>query len=214
MRNNETCTSYYNARLTLDPKGTLEGMVEESHAGYYGLSRRKELAKEGKEKYVEALKKNLVGWEMLSYELDSKDNRTELIKATSKVSIGEHTQVAAALIYLNPILCLKEAENPFKMEKRKFPVDFAAPIEKTFVLTLILPEGYAVDELPKPALVSMPEGAGKFSYHVGVNGNTLQLVSKVNIRKTLFVGDEYQYLREFYNHIVTKHAEQIVLKKI
>jgi hypothetical protein len=29
----------------------------------------------------------------------------------------------------------------------------------------------------------------------------------------MFVGEEYQYLREFYNHIVTKHSEQVVLKK-
>jgi hypothetical protein len=213
LHNKENYSSFYSAKLTLDSKGQMDGIVEESHSGYYGLSKRKELAKEGKDKYLEALKKKQVGWDMLNYEFDSKDNNTESVKATCKVSIGEHTQLAASLIYLNPILCLKEKENPFKMENRKFPVDFAAPIEETYVLTLTLPDGYEVDELPKPTIIALPEGGGKFTYNIGVNGNTLQVVSKVNIKKTVFVGDEYQYLREFYNHIVTKHAEQVVLKK-
>jgi len=44
-------------------------------------------------------------------------------------------------------------------------------------------------------------------------GNTLNVVSTMQINKALFVQAEYEHLREFYNQIVGKQAEQIVLKK-
>jgi hypothetical protein len=44
-------------------------------------------------------------------------------------------------------------------------------------------------------------------------GNTLNVVSMMQINKSLFIQTEYELLREFYNQIVEKQAEQIVLKK-
>jgi len=35
----------------------------------------------------------------------------------------------------------------------------------------------------------------------------------LQINKSLFIQDEYPHLREFYNRVVAKQAEQIVLKK-
>ena len=104
-------------------------------------------------------------------------------------------------------------ENPFKVTERKYPVDFATPMETTYLSTFTLPAGYKVEESPKNLLLSLPENAGRFMFTVAVNGNTVQVVSKITIRKPVFYAEEYAALREFYNQIVSKHAEQIVLKK-
>ena len=44
-------------------------------------------------------------------------------------------------------------------------------------------------------------------------GNVIQVMSKFNINKTMFLPEEYLALKRFYNQIIAKHAEQIVLKK-
>ena len=41
-------------------------------------------------------------------------------------------------------------------------------------------------------------------------GNTLNVVSMLQINKSLFLQDEYPHLREFYNQMIAKQAEQIV----
>ena len=105
-------------------------------------------------------------------------------------------------------------ENPFKMNERKYPVDFAYPIRKTYSCTIKLPQGYTLDEKLKPLIVTLPDNAGKFLYEVSELGGNLQIKSNIIISKVLFLPDEYQYLKEFYNQIITKHSEQIVLKKL
>jgi hypothetical protein len=213
LYNNEKYNRYCSAKLALKPTGELSGLIEESEGGYTGFSNRKDYNKEGKEKYIESLKKKLVGWDIENLDIKNVEKVSEVFQTNYNVTIGEHAQAASNLIYINPLLHRKADNNPFKLEERKFPVDFAAPTDETYILTLSIPEGYQVEELPKATIVSLPDGAGKFTYNVNVNGNTLQVVSKLSIRKTMFIGDEYQYLREFYNHIVTKHSEQVVLKK-
>jgi predicted PilT family ATPase len=76
-----------------------------------------------------------------------------------------------------------------------------------------LPEGFTVDELPKPKVIILPNNSGKYTYNVTLMGNTLNVVSMLQINKSLFIQEEYPNLREFYNQIVAKQAEQIVLKK-
>jgi len=47
-----------------------------------------------------------------------------------------------------------------------------------------------------------------------MNGDKLVVLSKLKIYKTLFVMNEYPYIKEFFAHIVAKQNEQLVLKKV
>ena len=60
----------------------------------------------------------------------------------------------------------------------------------------------------------MPEKGGKFSYSVKIQGNKILVLSQFKISKNLFLPTEYQALKEFYNIVVAKQSEQVVLKKI
>ena len=96
---------------------------------------------------------------------------------------------------------------------REYPVDFGSAIEKIYISRIAIPEGYSVDELPLPKIILLPNGAAKYSYSVTRIGNSLNFISSLQINKSLFLQDEYPNLREFYNQLVAKQAEQIVLKK-
>ena len=105
-------------------------------------------------------------------------------------------------------------ENPFKSESRAYPVDYPYPSNETYMLTLNIPEGYAVDELPEDMVIALPEQAGRYTFTTKQRGNTIQLTSRLKIGKMKFYAQEYPHLRQFFNMIVTKEQEQIVLKKI
>jgi hypothetical protein len=103
--------------------------------------------------------------------------------------------------------------NPFKVEKREYPVDFGSPLEKVYICKLTVPDTYGVDELPQSKIFVLPGNGAKFLYNVSNTGNLVTITSTIQINKNLFIQTEYSGLREFYNHVVAKQAEQIVLKK-
>ncbi|MGH7453738.1 MAG: hypothetical protein ACRENG_20480, partial [bacterium] len=132
-------------------------------------------------------------------------------------SASEHAQatpvwVAGDKIYLNPILCGRREENPFKQPERTFPVDFGYATQQSYTLNLTLPEGCMALELPQNISLSLPNDGGQFRRLAQVEENHLQLVSQVMIRKPRFAPEEYQALREFYDRLVAVQAETIVLK--
>ena len=98
-------------------------------------------------------------------------------------------------------------------DERKYDVDFGAPKDEFYQLTLTLPEGYKVDETPKPARIQMPEGTMKYEYLISVKDNILSLNTKFNIKKTSYNPEEYAILKQFYAQILAKMGEQIVLTK-
>jgi hypothetical protein len=47
-----------------------------------------------------------------------------------------------------------------------------------------------------------------------LNGNRLQISSVLDIGKSMYIFDEYPDLKEFFNKMVSKQAEKVVLKKV
>ncbi|AFD08348.1 hypothetical protein Solca_3341 [Solitalea canadensis DSM 3403] len=118
-----------------------------------------------------------------------------------------------SIIYINPILFGSFTENVFKAKDRKYPVSFPTAKEDSYMVTIDIPEGYIVDELPKSARFDLSEGGAKFSYTIGQVGTKIQVRTIVSFNKTMFLPEEYEGLKAFYAGIISKQSEQIVLKK-
>jgi uncharacterized pyridoxamine 5'-phosphate oxidase family protein len=86
-------------------------------------------------------------------------------------------------------------------------------MEKMYLCKIVIPAGYVVDELPQPKVIALPGNAGRYSYSLTQQGNIINVVSNFQINKSLFAQNEYPYLKEMYNQVIAKQAEQIVLKK-
>jgi hypothetical protein len=86
--------------------------------------------------------------------------------------------------------------------------------DETFILNMEVPKGYVVDELPKQMLAKFDEeGKTFFEYRIALSGDNISFRTRIKVDRTFFMPDEYEILREFYNMIVKKQAEQIVFKK-
>lgn len=93
-------------------------------------------------------------------------------------------------------------------------MDFIVPINEIYVLNLTIPDGYKVEEMPKSVKVALEGNRGSLEYRVNPVGMTIQVISKIKINQTVFAPSEYFELKEFFDLIIEKHAEQIVLKKV
>jgi len=202
----------YQSYLTIGNDNSLKGKIETICNGYTALQYRKNIQSEGEKKYVENFRNKLTDWEINKFSIQHAAAPAEALKMNYEVNLTGQSQPVNA-IYLNPMQNQGEKENPFKLETRKFPIDFATPIEETYLFSYTIPEGFKVEEQPKNAVVSLPENGGRFLYSVTSMGNTINVVSKLVINRPNFAAAEYLYLKEFYDLIIAKHAEQIVLKK-
>jgi len=201
-------------KLTMTPDGTLEGTVKKTKSGYQALNFRKAYNRADNEgAFVENLQNKQEGLTIESHQFENISDIYKSIKEEYQVTLDDKVEMAGDLIYLNPMVNNAYSENPFKMAKRQYPVDYAIPIEEIYMFQFTLPEGYTVESMPEKVNLGLPEKATLFSYSAKKIGDKITIVSRVKITKTLFVGDEYEMLKEFYNLIIKKHTEQIVLKK-
>jgi hypothetical protein len=110
---------------------------------------------------------------------------------------------------------LKEGyeKNLFVSAERLYPVEMPFCLNETYLLTMEIPKGYRVEEMPKSARVNFNDNEGSFEYIIAKQGDNIMLRSKLFFKKALFAPEDYEVLRNFFGFIVKKHAEQIVFKK-
>lgn len=59
-------------------------------------------------------------------------------------------------------------------------------------------------------ILKLLEKGGQFLYEVTQLGNKIVLNFRFSIDKTLFIPSEYQALKDFFNLVINKQAEQII----
>jgi hypothetical protein len=116
------------------------------------------------------------------------------------------------LIYFAPVLLGKFTENPFKNEARTLPVELGYPASYTYVLNLKVPPGYQLQEVPKSTLIKMPGNLAQFRYQVVQQNDQVQLNSVVSFTEPVIPAENYHHLREFYDQVIAKYREVIVLR--
>jgi Domain of Unknown Function with PDB structure (DUF3857) len=203
------------AAFKLDEEGTLTGSISSNYRGYAAVSEREEEKDKEKnhENVKKALAKDFPDIKIDSITIANLENTAEPFKRAVYCAIPNAATTAGDLMYIKPALKTDFDENPFKQPKREYPVDFPYPFKDQFVLNLTIPDGYKVEELPKSIKVHLPENGGTFQYLSSVKDNMIQLIVKIQLDQLHFESEEYVLVKEFFNQIAIKSAEQVVLKK-
>jgi hypothetical protein len=202
------------AKLGIGEDMALEGSIKSALTDYAAYSFRIDCSKKDSESdYIKEVEQEHEGLEILEHSIENLTNIYERVNCNYKVKINDQVVDGGDLMYLSPMLYYGIDENPFKLEERNYPVDYAYPINETYVFQLDIPEGYEVEDLPESTRLALPDKTGFFSYSANSVANQVQIRSIFKINKSIFIPDEYKALKEFYNLIVEKHGEQIVLRK-
>jgi hypothetical protein len=205
---------YQQVALTLDAQGGLTGKVHEEHGGYASVEARKELARLGEKKYLTEMTRPHSGWTVPKFAVAERENVTKALSLDYEFAQPADDNTTAGTLYLSPLRDFASDQNPFRHDDRLFPVDFGSAQEETTMLTLTLPAGYELAETPKPAVVELPDGGGRYMYSVmTASPGIVQITSRLSLRKPIYAADEYVQLREFYRLMLEKQGEKLVIKK-
>lgn len=118
------------------------------------------------------------------------------------------------ILYVNPMFGENKKENPFKSSERSYPVEMPYTSDETYILSMEVPKGYEVDELPKQIKIKMNDaGDAYFEYLITNSNDIISLRTRIYWKRAYFSPDEYESMREFYKMVVSKQNEQIVFKK-
>lgn len=213
LESNDRLAKTVIANLEITPEGQLQGQLSINHMGYLAHDERVSVVKETKAKYIDNLKKKHSAWEIKTVDIEDEKDITRPLQIKLDLNITEGVGVAGERIYISPMIGQGEDKNPFTTLERKYPVDFAALIEDNFIATYQIPKGYVVEEVPKSMKVNLPEDSGRFTFLVGKAEDRISISSKIQLKKTMYYAEEYELLKRFFDQIIAKHAEQIVLKK-
>ena len=122
--------------------------------------------------------------------------------------------VVSDKLYFSPFFHMVTDENPFKLEKREYPVDFGFPWTDKYVINIAIPEGYKVESLPTPMALALPKNLGSFKYQIQENGPSISVTASVAVNAAIISPVDYEALKEFYRQMVEKETEKVVLSKI
>ena len=118
------------------------------------------------------------------------------------------------ILYINPMFGEGYSKNPFSATNRNYPVEMPYTTDENYSMTLEVPKGYVVDELPKQMLAKFDEeGKSFFEYRISHSNDIISFRTRIKLNRALFLPEEYESLREFFNIVVSKQSEQIVFKK-
>jgi hypothetical protein len=197
--------------MKMDSEAKISGALKIYRDGYAARSMRNQYFSKGEEEYV----KNFQSGK--SYQLENpvfmNMDKVHEQAVENYDFVWDENVGAPGTVFLSPLIYLRETENPFKLEDRKYPVDFGSPFERSYTLKFSIPDNYQVDELPESKVFMLPEGGGRYMYNATVIGNNISITSIFSINRNLYSQVEYANLREFFSVVVAKQAEQIVLKK-
>ncbi len=204
----------YQVNLKLTAEGEASGSALIKQEEYSAAEMRTVLLHYSDDaRFMEDFNKNSLG---LVCQLDSITARTKVGEPlVTRVSFeSEKTvEMAGDLLMVNPTVLGRIEKNPFKMEERNYPVDYGYPTNYTYMATIEIPDGYIVESMPESKRFSNTDKTAQFVMSAQQMGNKVTVMWKFEVKKALFLPEEYAVLKEFYNQVIDAQSKQIVLKK-
>lgn len=205
-----------NAILTLQTDGMIKGELISNYNGYGAYFERESLREaEDRDAYLaENMTNGFEDIEMISMELGDEEAIGKAFTQKCEVEISDYiTSATNEKIYLKPMLNKATEKNPFTLEKRSYPIDFGYARKVRHIFNYVIPEGYIIENIPDPIRMSIPSRGAVFTFQAQAMGTNIQVFSEVHIKNPIFLPEEYEAFKAFYDKIVEKHGERIVLSK-
>jgi Domain of Unknown Function with PDB structure (DUF3858)/Domain of Unknown Function with PDB structure (DUF3857) len=205
----DKCTTF---AALINEKEKMKGRVSVNMGSIQSILTRRILHEDGEKKIVNELAR-FYGEQYAISELnfDSLSRIDDPVTMTYNIDFNHGGK---DIFYFSPVLVKFYEENPFHSVQRKYPVEMPCKIDKTFILNMSIPDGYALEELPKSLTVKLNEKDGIFDYIISSEDGTIHLKTRITLYKANFQPQDYEGLRSFFSYVLQKQAEQIVFKKI
>jgi hypothetical protein len=200
--------------LRFEKDGYMRGTISHAYYGYDAIAKRKEIASfENEADYLKNLKNNKHNIQFIKSEILNVNDFSKPLAEKFEVEIKVFDNMEASHFVFNPFLENKISRNPFKSSERLYPVDYGIPKDESLSLTLEFPEDFEIAELPSKAALSLPNAGGRYLFSIQTLGNKIVMNNILNINRTMYTSNEYQYLKELYNRMIQIQSADLVFQR-
>lgn len=198
--------------LILDESGVAKGTIKTTYLGHEAATKRYSIFNDnGTEGHIKK-RKEKEPFTIIGFEFTGENEVDKALVENLTVEFDLGSKLSGPTLF-NPILTDRWTDNPFKSSTRLFPVDFGTSMEETLIISLTLPEGYKLAEVPSNVGLMLPNNGGKFILQTNVMGNKVTLSSSFQINRPEYNSNEYHYLKELFGSIVQAHNRDLIITK-
>lgn len=127
-------------------------------------------------------------------------------------NLNNESQKINDLIYVNPFSFNFFGKNPFQLTERTYPIDFGYKDAYSYSISVQLPEGHEVMELPEQKLLRLPENGGALNFVVQqVDERNVTVHCRVTFPKAVYAAGYYPYLKEFFNELIEIQQQSFIV---
>ncbi len=200
--------------VTLSKDGELKGNVTMTYTGYRAAEKRSRIySYSTPDEYITQRKNSSHTGTISEFEIVNLTDRSKPLVEKFAIEF-EPVNMNGGTFLFNPFLLERIVRNPFRSQERLYPVDFGVPRDETVIVNVQLPDGVALDEIPERVGIALPNSGGRYIFDVRQKGSTLAVNSSLAINRTVFSSEEYHYLKELFNRMISVNRMELVLKKL
>jgi hypothetical protein len=200
--------------IVFNDTGTIEGVKRTQYTNLNALNYRNNYAKMKDDDVILKVEEENGKIEISDFRISNKSEIYKPIIEMFKFSSEDLLDKIGDKIYFKPLFFDAMTKNPFKLEKRDYPIDFGAPFIKDNKVGIKIPEGYVVESVPENLAIGLRENYGDYRFSIKIEAGIINVYSTLQINTAIFPTANYDEIKVFYKMIVNKNLEQIVLKKV
>jgi len=175
------------------------------------LNYREEARDKSKDDLIKWIDENYDEIEVINARVSNLDKLEKDVVETIQFETESFIEEIDGKIYINPLLYKQLTQNQFKTDKRNFSIFYDYPRAYINEVNISLPENYSVESVPETTEYILPDNLGFFKYTILQEGQTIKISSNLIINNAIIPANYYGDLKEFYNKIIVKEVEKIVL---
>ncbi len=195
------------------PSMSLSGKAQNRYTGNYAFHYRRDYKSLNEDAQRKAIEKNSNQVEISALHFENLETTGKPVSLEYEFESPDAVEDIAGKLYFSPMVFMATKENPFKSETRDYPIDFGYPMKDRYIINITLPEGYKVESMPENAVFNLGENTGSYRYLISQIGSKLQLSVEFSINESFIAAEEYGNLKKFFELLIAKENEKVVLSK-
>lgn len=197
------------AAFSVTNEGDMKGRFVKTSKDYEAVSERDEQVRR---RALKSIEKQYPGIRIDSVTNSNIDNASAFFKRNIYCFLSQVAPIDSQKMTIKPLWRTGFEVNPLSVVPAHSAFDFPYLIQDLHVFALQMPAGSVIDREPNGEMFELPDKSAGLSLSVTRNADIMQLSLVVKINKLHFEASEYGALKDFFDKIIAKQSELIVIK--
>tara|TARA_R110000868_G_scaffold87807_2_gene245199 strand:- start:5290 stop:7257 length:1968 start_codon:yes stop_codon:yes gene_type:complete len=209
----EKSRQYIKTQISFDLNtNTAIGVFDEINSGYNAIHKKRILSQQTEEEYLDSYENSSLGnFNVVSYKYNEEESNTK--KTSERFNYEIENIINNDIVFLNPFFIRFFSKNPFSLEERNYPIDFGYKRNYTYLATIIIPEGYEVQELPENKMVALEKDEIALRFTCATAKDQITLSFNLSLKDSHYLPDYYLALKELFRHVINIQDNAIIVLK-